>query len=236
MPKIRWPLTQPNTHAPILHATCPMPQSHNPFMPQPTLWQMPTKTSFKCDLQSIRTCLFACRSLSLPHLMEYKKKRISENLQLSGCNNNCVEQGTLASSEHKNVYAFFLVTDRTQGFSYSVAATAVVVVVVVATQRLLRRCVNCMRTKIDEYARRRKAKSCANGLLHILVAQRGMQHCGSIKMCAPRKQKYKKQNNNNNNKKAESLWLNLLHSNWLPYVSISDACHILSASAIWRRG
>jgi len=50
-----------------------------------------------------------------------------------------------------------------------------------------------MRTKIDEYARRRKAKSCANGLLHILVVQRGMQHCGSIKMCAPRKQKYKEQ-------------------------------------------
>lgn len=128
MPKIRRPLRQPNKHAACLmpHAACPMPHAPCPRC------RAANATAAKCDLQPIIVRASegsSCPSLSLASslsLCESKKQNFrkfaiewlqqrQQQLRRGGSG------GVFASAEHKNVYAFFLVTDRTQGFSYSAA-------------------------------------------------------------------------------------------------------------------
>lgn len=124
MPKIRRPLRQPNKHAACLmpHAACPM----------------PTLPRGKCDCSQVRsaadhrTCLrglflsLSLLLLSCPFSLCESKKQNFRKFAIEWLQQRQQQQrrgsgGVFASAEHKNVYAFFLVTDRTQGFSYSAA-------------------------------------------------------------------------------------------------------------------
>lgn len=124
MPKIRWPLRQPNKHATaccMLHAPCPIPLAAHAH-------------DAKCDQ---RTCLSASLSLSLSLFRtscaskKTKFPKICNWVAATTSTTTTTLTSTAAassrlgsSSNNKNVYAFFVVTDRTQGFSYSAAASS----------------------------------------------------------------------------------------------------------------
>lgn len=146
MPKIRRPLRQPNKHAACLmpHAPCPRCRAAN-------------ATAAKCDLQPIIVRASegsSCLSLvSCPFSLSVRaKNKISENLQLSGCsrgsNNN--DAAAAASSRRPSTKMFM-------HFFWSLTVLKVFRILLLLRRR--RRCVNCMRTKIDEYARRRRARA-----------------------------------------------------------------------------
>lgn len=148
MPKIRRPLRQPNKHA-----ACRMPHAPSP-----------NATAAKCDLQPISvrasegsTCL-SLPLLSCPFSLSLSvsaKNKISENLQLSGCSSNN-NRDAAASSRRPSTKMFM-------HFFWSLTVLKVFRILLLLRRR--RRCVNCMRTKIDEYARRRRARAMPPQLL-----------------------------------------------------------------------
>lgn len=90
----------------------------------------------------------SCLALSLS-LSVRGKNKISENLQLSGCSS---KNDAAASSRRPSTKMFM-------HFFWSLTVLKVFRILLLLRRRRRRRCVNCMRTKIDEYARRRRARA-----------------------------------------------------------------------------
>lgn len=117
-------------------------------------------TAAKCDLQPIIVRASegsSCPSLPLLScpislsLSVRGKNKISENLQLSGCSS---KNDAAASSRRPSTKMFM-------HFFWSLTVLKVfrILLLLRRRRRRRRRCVNCMRTKIDEYARRRRARA-----------------------------------------------------------------------------
>lgn len=172
------------------HASCRMPHAPCPRC------RAANATAAKCDLQPIIVRASegsSWLSLSLASSLSLSvraKNKISENLQLSGCSrgsNNNDAAAAAASSRRPSTKMFM-------HFFWSLTVLKVFRILLLLRRRR-RRCVNCMRTKIDEYARRRRARA----MPPQLVMEQGEARKGE-ELCAPK-----------NNTKVR-LQGNLLHS------------------------
>lgn len=184
------------------HASCRMPHAPCPRC------RAANATAAKCDLQPIivrasegSSCLSLSLSLASSLSLSVRaKNKISENLQLSGCsrgsnNNDAAAAAAAAASSRRPSTKMFM------HFFWSLTVLKVFRILLLLRRRRRRRrrrCVNCMRTKIDEYARRRRARAMPPQLV-MEQGEAGKQ--GSREeLCAPK-----------NNTKVR-LQANLLHS------------------------